>query len=979
MGGRLRLYKFIPFFAVNTLRPIVVVRLLVCLWIISQLSACESKLTVQTVSGPKSAESCTKANTKKICAPATKLSFGSSALTTSRLITAVWSKSPSEQLAGQKIQIFKDEKCSQDKQSGTDIDLTPETTERYNLIADGQGIFSFKIISVGKLGDSIVSDCSTSIKYALTALATESNEKIAPTITEISPKATSIDKTRSGIKFTISDNTTLACTSQYLQLLSSNESVVTSGTGVWGGSYPNCTLAVTPVTGATGNATLTIRVTDAAGNSANSSFTINVSDAIVIGQPYLDSAVQYMGGQSGPEAVYVAGDKLYVSDFNNSRILVWNSFPTSSGQNPDGALGQIDTGSLHSNGLSVSQSLYAMAAGMTSDGTRFAVSDRNAHRILIWNSIPKTNMQAPDLVLGQPDFTTSLSSTVSSTTSTTLDTPYGITSCGGKLIVADQRNNRVLIWNSFPTANQAAADVVIGQTTMTGNGSGQSSSTLNTPAGVFCNGSKLLISDVLNNRVLIYNSVPTVNGASADLVVGQSNFTNNASATTASGLSGPKSAYTDGTRLIVADSGNSRTLIWTTMPTTNGQAANLVLGQADFISGSTVTVSASSHKAAGVAMYGEKLIVTDDYGASRTLIWNSFPTSNNQPADIVLGQPNFLTSGQNYADPTTSLNSGGIFTDGTKLFLADSGRHRVLIWNSLASASTQNPDIILGQSDLTGSTSGSGASGLLSPSAVYYDGTKVYVADSGHHRVLIWNSMPTGNNQAANVVVGQANFTTTNSGRSSTTMNRPSSLLVNGGKLYVGEIFNYRIMVWNPIPTASGQAANFVIGQTNFTNNTSGCSASTFASPSAMVVSGGKLIVSDNFFSRLLIWNTLPTTSGSSADVVVGQPDLTTCNWNGNPSVNEFRPYGLAIGSGGKLYVSDETYNRILYWNSIPTANAMAPDGVFGQSNFVSGDPNAGGGMSGSVVNQPQGIATAGGRLMISDTGNYRILSISQP
>ena len=42
---------------------------------------------------------------------------------------------------------------------------------------------------------------------------------------------------------------------------------------------------------------------------------------------------------------------------------------------------------------------------------------------------------------------------------------------------------------------------------------------------------------------------------------------------------------TNSTRLLVADTNNSRVLVWLTFPTTNGQAADFVLGQPDFTTG----------------------------------------------------------------------------------------------------------------------------------------------------------------------------------------------------------------------------------------------------------------------------------------------------------------------------------------------------------------------------------------------------------
>jgi len=42
---------------------------------------------------------------------------------------------------------------------------------------------------------------------------------------------------------------------------------------------------------------------------------------------------------------------------------------------------------------------------VTSDGTRLFVTDLGHNRVLVWNSIPNANGAAADFALGQPDLT----------------------------------------------------------------------------------------------------------------------------------------------------------------------------------------------------------------------------------------------------------------------------------------------------------------------------------------------------------------------------------------------------------------------------------------------------------------------------------------------------------------------------------------------------------------------------------------------
>lgn len=111
------------------------------------------------------------------------------------------------------------------------------------------------------------------------------------------------------------------------------------------------------------------------------------------------------------------------------------------------------------------------------------------------------------------------------------------------------------------------------------------------PQGVSCSHNKLIIADTQHHRVLIWNSLPTQTGLSPDIVVGQIDMSqssaNMGSAVSGATLSAPNSVCTNGTNLVVADSGNDRVLIWDTLPTSNGASATRVLGQSSLTATNT--------------------------------------------------------------------------------------------------------------------------------------------------------------------------------------------------------------------------------------------------------------------------------------------------------------------------------------------------------------------------------------------------------
>ena len=110
-----------------------------------------------------------------------------------------------------------------------------------------------------------------------------------------------------------------------------------------------------------------------------------------------------------------------------------------------------------------------------------------------------------------------------------------------------------------------------------------------------------------------------------------------------------------------------------------------------------------------------------------------------QEAGLVLGELGFDNAGGSLL----FNHPKGIATDGTSLLLADGNNHRVLVWSTLPEEN-RPPDIVLGQDDFTGSHSGEGPNELKWPVAVAAGGGKFAIADTYNHRILLYNSLPTG-------------------------------------------------------------------------------------------------------------------------------------------------------------------------------------------------------------------------------------------
>ena len=167
------------------------------------------------------------------------------------------------------------------------------------------------------------------------------------------------------------------------------------------------------------------------------------------------------------------------------------------------------------------------------------------------------------------------------------------------VLVADKDNHRILIWNKIPFNDGWNADICLGQFGMDerepnrGDFDNVTPETLSFPTSVFYHEEtgKIFVVDQGNNRVLIWNKLPSNNGVPADLVLGQKDFYSRevnggmgAKRADAVGMYFPTDVVFGRKGLFVSDSGNHRVLVWKELPTENGQPADLVIGQNSFSS-----------------------------------------------------------------------------------------------------------------------------------------------------------------------------------------------------------------------------------------------------------------------------------------------------------------------------------------------------------------------------------------------------------
>lgn len=266
----------------------------------------------------------------------------------------------------------------------------------------------------------------------------------------------------------------------------------------------------------------------------------------------------------------------------------------------------------------------------------------------------------------------------------------------------------------------------------------------------------------------------------------------------------------------------------------------------------------------------------------------------------------------------------------------------------------------------------------------------LWVSDTGHHRLLGWRNLPTKDNQPADWVIGQPDFDHEGQNAKGTpgrnTFSVPTGICVCGEGLAVADAWNHRVLIWHKLPEDSNVPADLVLGQANFTDNEPNRSsqqpaAHTMHWPYGIFYHQGKLFVADTGNRRLLIWQQLPTENGQPADIVLGQPDMTSRNENGggSPTAASMRwCHDIAVWDDN-LVVTDAGNNRVMIWEGIPTENNAPCAVVLGQKSFDFVEMNQGVYFpSGSSLSMPYGVAVAGEWLLVADTANSRLLGWKQ-
>ncbi len=529
---------------------------------------------------------------------------------------------------------------------------------------------------------------------------------------------------------------------------------------------------------------------------------------------------------------------------------------------------------------------------------------------------------------------------------------YGqvVDSVNHRLFVSDSANNRILVFDL--TAGDLLVDHVpdnvLGQSNFYTNTINTTESGLNNPSNlVFDSVNNLLyVSDSSNNRIMIFNVAEITNGETAINVLGQSDFVSSGNNATAWGLSSPKGLSLDDTNnlLYVSDSANHRVLVFDVASITNGEDATKLLGQYDETDYSNLTSLYTSNRA------------------------------NNSPNRLGFNTPK------------------GVAIGGGFLFLADSSNNRILVYNldvhNSFSSTDRIPDYVLGQSNYYTNNSGTSISSLNNPTRLTFDylNSRLFVSDTGNNRILAYDlSDGITDGEDAMAVLGQVDFVSNNSNLSQSGINYPEGILFSENFLYVADVYNNRVLVFDVASITNGEDATKVLGQSDFVSSNYTTTVNGMASPKGVSIdyATGRLFVADADNNRVLVFDVNTITDGEDAVNVLGQPDfisnsgdITQSTMNHPHDVAYFGDGANGADNDGTLFVSEKNNSRITQYNVNTITDGENAVHVLGQSNFTSQNLD----VDQNGIYTPEGIAVSlpeNAGVFVTDSSLHRMLQFA--
>src|ERR1019366_7902541 len=127
-------------------------------------------------------------------------------------------------------------------------------------------------------------------------------------------------------------------------------------------------------------------------------------------------------------------------------------------------------------------------------------------------------------------------------------------------------------------------------------------------------------------------------------------------------------------------------------------------------------------------------VFVTDLGYNRVLIWSSIPTTNGVPAHVAIGQPDLVSSIPNNAYPPSPTDTTVPPVQTPVLCNVSNGTdvNCHLTYPTYCNATLSFPRYALAANN------------------------RLFIADGGNDRVLVFNQIPTGSGVSADIVIGES-------------------------------------------------------------------------------------------------------------------------------------------------------------------------------------------------------------------------------
>jgi uncharacterized protein (TIGR03437 family) len=430
-----------------------------------------------------------------------------------------------------------------------------------------------------------------------------------------------------------------------------------------------------------------------------------------------------------PEGMFVVNNTVFVVDTVANRIVRYDPYDTWAEETvlvpspPARAVfGQPDLLSFRANrgGRSATDVSYFRPTNAAVAGTDVYLCDTANNRLLVI-PISNNNLLGATRVQGQLGMAYNSRNLIEGREMFTMTGQFELPNSGGRavlsggvtidrtsnpprLYVADSGNNRILGFaNALTVKPGDLADIIIGQVdrfsavvnSPINDADIQNDTGLFNPTGIITDAQgNLWVADTGNGRVLRFTrpfDQPRDRQQRASLVIGQSGFNIKLTDPTRNNMRSPYGiALTIDGHLLVSDSSLNR-ILYFRRPAggdfSNGQAADTVFGQRDFVSQSTVEGDNRFNVPGHLATDTDDRVYVCDMGKSRIVVFDRVTAAANDPAPVLVLRST-LTANDNLRNPqaiTVSERTGEIWVaDGQNNRLIRYPRFDLLIFNPLA-------------------------------------------------------------------------------------------------------------------------------------------------------------------------------------------------------------------------------------------------------------------------------------------------------